>query len=1499
MFRTRHRTLRTLALAALLGAALPPASEAAIEGINWFPIGPGPGSFGTVFPGGVGGRASAVAANPFNPSDVWVGTAQGGVWHSTDGGASWRPVSDNEASLAIGSLALAGCAPNGCSTIYAGTGENAIRRDTFYGKGLLLGNVDGPDVFWDQKTGSPYEFRLGAIYNVVLDPTTSGSTQVIYITLSSGTTASATESTVTAPEPSPGGYAIYKSTNNGNTWTKLGVSGADGHRPTDLEMDPTDPMTLYAGFLGRGVFKSEDGGTTWCPRNKGIPKPMGCPNLDANLPNLNSTEFDHVEIALAPSDPNILYASFGMCPGVAGQLRVSCSPSVFKSIDAGISWTEMYAGTTVPTTACTDAYSRYTHALAVDPIVPETVLLGAVRLCRSTNSGAIWSLTDQSTLGGGSVGMGTHFDHRAVVFHPADPNWVYDVNDGGIAVSSDGGHMWTPRNGKMQTIGFQSIASSPLTARVIGGTQDNSGQMWTGLSGWEFLPCCGDGGFSVMDLDSKMIMYVTTNSSTTTNNTSAHPKRSSDFGASFNDAVNTNLDPEDPRSFYPPLVQDPTAPHPLYFGTNRLYRSANDAASWTVVSPVLSSVPQTEILAEQDVITAIAVAPGDPDRIYLGYYSGKVFVTDGACTSTSCWPERDSGLPGGPVTWIAVHPGDPNTAYATLGGFFPGVHVYKTTNGGVSWSATGAHADLNGVPAKTIAVEPGAPSRLWLGTDVGVYKSHNSGLSWFRHSNGLPNVPVFEISIDASRGRVYAGTHGRGAYILTSPFLSNYEGWMNDQIWDIPVYGNGFLPNQNCTMKVLRQNLSVCAQGGTDAIGGTIQTDNNGVLVTSQGGVWNNTPVAWACLNGNCLGGGTIASCNQPGNQVAAVIAICGPQIGVDLLTGCPPLTNPPSSWTSLTGQGGFNLEGMKQGPLRSLASGQFSLIPTLQTGDGSTESLCSVDVPFTSTETQKEILEKARDLINADPVCLGKGVSAGLIPGRPSFEVEDLFPDQDNLNLSAPGLSGGQLIPALRAAPGQTTGVCFRMSKLGVPVVNQVRIMRARFETASGGASGGAVVVRERTGLGLCSIKVPTMAGDSAETIAKAVQDAFQAPGIPGPHPVCPSDRNPRDISRVGDGFVTVLPAEVEICMEDPGVGFSYAPAETCFSDADCGDGNPCTRDRCDPQSRQCVISPEPDGTPCEDGNLCTTGGTCQAGVCGAPVQCHDGSLCTEDLCDPATGRCFHPPVACDDGNVCTRDSCAGTTGECLFEALTGLQCDDGALCTVGDVCAADPSGAVVCRGTPACNDGNLCSEDRCDPLTGGCSNPPVDCDDGNSCTEDTCSEGACLARYVFNVPCDDGSLCTIDDICRPAGAAVSVCTGSSPGCDDGNVCTADVCDEATGSCVSAASALSPVEDLHFAAETQMTWQPPSAAGHSNTYRGRIPATLMSSKRLVYDHVCFESADANGDGAEVATDAEIPPIGTAFYYATSHETGCGESAPCFDDDGTPCPIPQPCPTPP
>jgi uncharacterized repeat protein (TIGR01451 family) len=1480
-----------------------PAQGGAIIGWKWSSIGPEPDC--CFFDGGETGRATAIAVNPQNPDDIWIGTAGGGVWHIS--GGKWFPMSDDRESLAIGSIALTGCTSTGCARIYAGTGENAIRRDTYYGAGLLEGNIAGNGVTWTLHKGQAgppaYDFTHGTIYNVVLDPTTSGASQVIYITLSSGVTASASESTVTAPPPL-GGWGIYKSSDDGNTWNKVLVPGSasllmPGGRPTDLEMDRTSTGTLYAGFLGRGIFKSLDGGANWCPLTPGIPKAAGCP-MTYGLP-VQPTQFDHVEIDIYRGDHNHLYASFGNCPD---RLVADCEPSIYESVNAGLNWTARYIGSTSATTFgdlyCPRAYTRYMHGLTISPTNPSTIYVTGYHLCESDDHGVSWYAIDDNTLGGT-----LHPDHHAIVFHDVTTSRAYDVNDGGVALSSDGGSTWTPSTNGLDTFEFQSLATSPSTTQVFGGTQDNAAVAWNGTKKWQHLACCGDGGFAAYETYNfggffdKTDMYTTTNMNGL-GNLAVLPVKSENGGGFWPQpgdppvSYDLGLNDTESRSFYPPLV---VAGGYEMFATDRLYTSVDQLYHWTQRSPQLSSDPETEIFSLADAITAIAVAPSNPSRWYIGYYSGKIFYTNAACSTLSCWTQVSNPSGSAPVTWLAVDPTSPDTVYATVSGFAPGIHVFKTTTAGATWNPTGSLAELSGVPANTITIDPGASNVLYLGTDHGIYRSDTSGGSWYRYSNGLPNVPVYAITPDASRNLLFAATHGRGVYLLSSFVIGRtyVDGPINKLVLDQPVFGGRYAPNASCLVKVLRADGSVCASGRTDALGGTIQTDADGNLGATKANLYIDMPVVWACAHGNCLGT-DVRKCIQGTAGPAGVEVDCGGGVQVSTVPGPQQTPNPPSSL--------FTIGEVGAGPAQT--GGTFQLLPAVQTGDGASRLLCSPMVSYAPGDTQGMVLQHAMDMVNSDPDCTTAGVQAVVQAPQTTGEVEDRFAQSGHLSLVAPDITGGKLIAGLRIMPGQAMGTCFSAGDLDDMMRGRIRSMKIQFATGPGGATGGPIRILEQSMLGQCDITVPAPAGATASGVAAAVAAAFQAPGIPSPNPRCPIENNPRDLYAAGDAVRTALATDLVICLDDPAVGVSVLPTEICTTNADCDDGNPCTTDTCTPANGQCHSTPAPDGTQCDDANACTVGNTCQAGVCGSPVTCNDGNPCTTDACDPATGACTSTAIACDDGNPCTTDTCGAAAGGCVFTpAPAGSTCNDGDPCTTGDACVPVPGNPnPICQGTAKCADADPCTADACDPATGACVSTPIVCDDDNPCTLDSCQGGTCVATPIpAGAACDDGNLCTTGGTCQPDPfSGAPTCTSQPVNCDDGDACTMDSCNPTTGGCLRTAIGLAEIPTgLHFTSATMLTWPSVGSASFYNTYRGTVPIRMLGSRPPagpLYDQSCFEYGDANGDGALISTEAASPTVGTAFYYLVSEETSCGESAIGSDWNGTPIPNSSPCSNP-
>jgi hypothetical protein len=274
-----------------------------------------------------------------------------------------------------------------------------------------------------------------------------------------------------------------------------------------------------------------------------------------------------------------------------------------------------------------------------------------------------------------------------------------------------------------------------------------------------------------------------------------------------------------------------------------------------------------------------------------------------------------------------------------------------------------------------------------------------------------------------------------------------------------------------------------------------------------------------------------------------------------------------------------------------------------------------------------------------------------------------------------------------------------------------------------------------------------------------------------------------------------------------------------TCTGDAiPCDDGNPCTDDKCSVGVGCYYLA---NSNACDDSNVCTVGDLCQNKACVGQAQlpCDDGNQCTDDLCD-AAGGCFHPyktggcedgdlcttkdtcvngncvagiAVVCDDANLCTDDSCY--PGKGCINAPNSLACDDKNLCTEGDICA----GGKCTSGKPLdCLDGNVCTDDACNPASGcihtnntlpcddkaACTTNDVctngvckgsggpNCDDGNPCTTDSCEPGTGCTNTNNANPCDDGDSCTTNDVC-----AAGKCAGTPMACDDGNICTNDTC--------------------------------------------------------------------------------------------------------------------------
>lgn len=666
----------------------------------------------------VSGRVTALAVDPQNADVVYLGGAQGGVWKTIDGGSNWTPLTDAQPSTAIGSLAID---PANHNVIYAGTGEENFSGDSYYGAGILKSTDAGAT--WAQlcwvfcgPVGPDSYYGGGAhIGGLAVSPANS---QVLL-----------------AAVALLGGDGVYRSSNGANSWTRV-LTGAPGNA---VLFDPANGNIAYAAmgavFSGQteGVFKSTDGGQTWNPANGSAGS------------SLDLTKAGRIVLAIAPSSSNTLYASLGDVTN--GTLL-----GFYKTTDGGAHWTLLPATPDYCTFQC-----GYDNVVAVQPGNPNVVYAGGAyttTLVRSTDGGTSWS-TLQSAQNGGFL----HADMHALAFS-SDGQTLYLGNDGGAYVTTQvtaAQPSFTALNNTLGLIQFYpGIANHPTNPNfVLGGTQDNGTVLYSGVPAWDDV-VCGDGGYAAIDFNTPATMYAACQQISIYRSTN-----SGSFGSWISARGGINL--ADRVDFIPPLVMDPSNPQTLYFGTYRVYRTTNGAASWSAISPDLTGGDNFF-----GVISTIAVAASNSNVVYIGALDGSVQVTSNAgAGAAATWTNiKTVALPPRVITNVAVDPANSAVAYLAFSGFknFGDSlgHIFRTTNTGATW--TDISGDLPNIPVNYLLTLTNAPNTLFAATDVGVFYTTNGGTHWTPLVNGLPRVAVLGLALQASSHKLRAATHGRGMW---------------------------------------------------------------------------------------------------------------------------------------------------------------------------------------------------------------------------------------------------------------------------------------------------------------------------------------------------------------------------------------------------------------------------------------------------------------------------------------------------------------------------------------------------------------------------------------------------------------------------------------------------------------------------------------------------------------------------------------------------------------
>jgi hypothetical protein len=686
-------------------------------------------------PGNVAGRARAIVVDPSDPSgDTWlIASVGGGVWKTTDQGATWTGLMDDLPMIQMQSLAVSPADP---LTIYAGTGESFWNIDTLNGNGMFKSTDGG--VSWTQLSSTIDDYRFNNVSRIIVSPTDQ---DLVLCSTTVGTTKVSLQPT----------SHIFRSTDGGSTWTEVhqetGTDTFSGPRILQLLADPDDFSVQYATVYGAGIMKSTDTGQTWSYINTGI------------------TDFTgRFEMAISPINTDYLYAS---AMGTAGNSSVS---RLWHSIDGGASWV---GGTETSTSnSWLGAQGWYDNTIICSPVDPKIVYVGGIRLWKlqiftlgSTGYGS-------SQLSTGSVHVDNHGLH---IVEPAGGGWyILNTNDGGVGFSSSGETGWTAPIAGLTTTQFYGVDKRPGRSAYVGGMQDNG--TWRSpvnsarTDNWTFQ-IGGDGYETSWHFDDpqKIIGGYQFNGFA----------RSLDGGNSWEDARNGLADTGGGNApFLTKIGKSNARPDHLFaVGKSGPWRSTDFGGNWSLQT--LNGGTWGSLSSFHD----IRVSEADPDVVWAGARmdaNNDIFVsTNGGVTydPVNQFPDVTMGR----ITGMATHPTEPGTAFL-LFSFAQRSKLLRTTDYGVTWTdisgfGTGT-VSTNGFPDVAIydlVVFPNDPNTIWVGSEIGLIESTDGGATWALADNGFPSVGIWYLVIEEDE--VVVASHGRGIWSVQIPELAAGQVW--------------------------------------------------------------------------------------------------------------------------------------------------------------------------------------------------------------------------------------------------------------------------------------------------------------------------------------------------------------------------------------------------------------------------------------------------------------------------------------------------------------------------------------------------------------------------------------------------------------------------------------------------------------------------------------------------------------------------------------------------
>ena len=709
-------------------------------------------------PTNVSGRVTDVAVTtPRGQSyTIYAATASGGVWRTQNEGITWETIFDDAPTTSIGDVTLA---PSNPDIVWIGTGEANIFRSSMAGCGVYK-STDGGDSFKHMGLTATH-----TIPRIVIHPTNP---DIVYVA-SSGREWTDNEE-----------RGIYKSTDGGENWERcFYVSAQTG--VIDLVMHPTDPNTLWAatwqrtrrhwndprnetGYDGSGIWKSVDAGKSWKPVNEGLPAPL---------------HRGRIGIDVCRAQPNTVYAFVDCYETIEdssgsdayGRKRTAAikGAQIYRSDNGGATW-KMTSKNDRAMQRSSATYGWVFGQVRADPVDPDTVYMMGLGLKVSNDSGATFRSL-----------RGMHGDHHALFIDPANTNYLVNGNDGGLAISYDGGKKWRTTRNTLPAVQFYNVGYDMDTPfHVYGSIQDHGsrrgvvdvsrGRRRISATEWEGAPG-GEASTHAIDPTDPEVVY------------------SEGFYGSISrtdHGERTALKPKDVEGelrlrgqWLAPFIISPHNPRVIYHGMNHLFRSMNRGDNWERISPDLSHAVEAKIGdIPYQTIWSISESPFQFGFIYAGTDDGRLHLTT---DSGKTWTDISAGL--AKDRWISrviASRHDKDTVYVAQNGKRNddfAAYLWRSKDRGKTWAdissvnvkdATGARytAGIPGGPINVVREDPENPDILYVGTDVGVYVSTDGATTWQALANGLPSTFVHDLIIHPRDDIMVIATHGRGMYAM-------------------------------------------------------------------------------------------------------------------------------------------------------------------------------------------------------------------------------------------------------------------------------------------------------------------------------------------------------------------------------------------------------------------------------------------------------------------------------------------------------------------------------------------------------------------------------------------------------------------------------------------------------------------------------------------------------------------------------------------------------------